>query len=238
MNLGQHFLIDEKVLKLISSYVNEDDTILEIGAGYGNLTKYLLKAKKVYAIEIDRNLFYKLKRIKSRKLIPILGDILNFEIPRDVNKIVGNIPYKISSKITEKVLRFLKKDQIAVLMYQKEFAERLVANPCERNYSRITILAKYLSKPKIIAYVPKRLFNPIPKVDSVLVKFVSNGKKYDENFFKFVKQLFSHKRKKLKNAIYDSLKLKIDIGKIEDKRVYCLSLKDLELIFKKYRELI
>ena len=228
MRLGQHFLINDRILDKISSFIDENDIVLEIGSGYGNLTKYLLKAKKVYAVEIDSELFKSLKKIKVNNLIPINENFLDVEIPKDVTKIVGNIPYKISSKITEKVLRFLKKGQVAILMYQKEFARRLIAKPCESEYSRISVLTRYLSNAEIIQYVSKNNFKPKPRVDSAIVKIVSNGKRYDEGFFKFVKMLFTHKNKKVSNSLYDELGIRIK----DDRRVRCLDINDMREIMK------
>ena len=222
MKLGQHFLKNEEILKRIASYVKPNDIVLEIGAGYGNLTKYI-KSKKVYAVEIDKRLFEKLKRIKG--IIAINADIKNFDFPKDVTKIIGNIPYKLSSIITEKVLKFGKP---AILMYQKEFAERLIANPCQKNYSRISVLARALSKVNILECVSKENFYPIPKVNSAIVRIEPNGKKFDKEFFDFVRILFTHKNKKVSNAIYDMLRIKIR----DDRRVKCLDINDIYEIMR------
>ena len=224
MKLGQHFLKNEEILKRIVKYLELDDNdiVLEIGAGYGNLTKYL-NAKKVYAVEIDKRLFNRLKSIDG--IIPINEDIKNFDFPEDVTKIVGNIPYRLSSIITEKVLKFGKP---AVLMYQKEFAERLIAKPCQRNYSRISVLARALSNVKILEYVSKKNFSPIPKVDSAIVKIIPNGRKFDKKFFELVRILFTHKNKKVSNAVYDMLRIKIK----DDRRVKCLDIEDIYEVMK------
>ena len=223
MKLGQHFLKDEKVLKKIANYVSNSDIVFEIGAGYGNLTK-CIKARKIYAVEIDKKLFEKLKKVKG--IIAINGDIKKIEFPRDVTKIVGNIPYSLSSIITEKVLKFGKP---AILMYQNEFAERLVAKPCQRNYSRISVLTRALARVRILEYVKKEKFYPIPKVDSALVEIIPNGKKFDNKFFDFVRILFTHKNKKVSNALYDMLRIKIK----EDKRVRCLDIDDIYKLMKR-----
>ncbi len=246
---GQHFLRDERILKRIVKYaeINENDIVLEIGAGYGNLTKHLLIAKKVYAVEIDPKLFERLKILKERlnaeNLELINQDILEYKFPKEVNKIVGNLPYEISSPLTEKILKFLEDGKIAVLMYQKEFAERMVAEPGWMNYSRLSILSRFLAKVEILEYVPKSAFLPAPKVDSAIVKIVPTGRKYDSEFFDFVKMLFTHKKKKVKNAIIDAAKDKekakeavAALGDLADERVFYLDIDEIYKIMNKLKE--
>src|SRR4030042_3085756 len=131
-NLGQNFLIDKNIaiLEVKQANIESDDTVLEIGPGLGILTKLLAeKAKRVIAIEIDENLINKLKKTLPENVDLIHEDALNidFETLPKFNKIVSNLPYQISSPIT---FKFLDYDfESAILIYQKEFAERLVAKP-------------------------------------------------------------------------------------------------------------
>ncbi len=245
---GQHFLRDERILKRIVDYagINENDVVLEIGAGYGNLTKHLLVAKKVYAVEIDKKLFARLEILKERmeanNLELVNEDILNYEFPSDVNKIVGNLPYEISSPVTEKILKFLNDNKLAVLMYQKEFAERMVAEPGYMNYSRLSVLSRYLGHIELLEYVPKSAFIPPPKVESAIVRIKPTGRKYDPEFFEFVKLLFTHKKKKVRNAIIDSAKdeevakraVKV-LGDLADERVFYLDIDELYEIMNKLK---
>ena len=123
---GQNFLVDRDVLSRIADYaeLNPTDRILEIGAGTGNLTEVLSRrAGRVYAVEVDSGLAAGLKG-RFANVVVISGDALKVELP-DYNKVVSNLPYQISSKITYRLLS--KPFDLAVLMYQKEFAKRLIA---------------------------------------------------------------------------------------------------------------
>jgi 16S rRNA (adenine1518-N6/adenine1519-N6)-dimethyltransferase len=213
---SQVFLKSERILKEITDYanLNEKDIVIEIGAGYGNLTKYIAeKVKKVYAIEIDKELFLKLKKnLGTFKNIEFVNaDVLKIKFP-SANKIIGNLPYEISSPITEKILIFLNeeklrekdKDIFAILMYQREFAERMIAEPGFPDYSRLTVLVNYFADCKILKYIPRNFFKPIPRVDSAVVKIVPKGRKKDEKFFKTTRILFFHKNNTVVKAIVNS----------------------------------
>jgi 16S rRNA (adenine1518-N6/adenine1519-N6)-dimethyltransferase len=232
--LSQVFLKDEDALKKIAEIINPDkkDTVFEIGAGKGALTKYLVKgAKKVIACEIDKHLIPYLNNLGAKI---INSNVLDVEIPKESTIIAGNIPYHLSGKITEKILREKKR---CVILYQKEFAHRLIAKQGSKDYSRLTVLANYLSAPKIKLLVSRQSFNPVPEVDSALVEFIPTGKDYDEGFFKFIKSLFEFKNKSVKNALIcsrrewsrelDKRKLKDRISKNSDKKVVVLSIPEL-----------
>ncbi len=208
--LGQHMLVNVDILKREVDYakVNRNDTVLEIGSGLGNLTYFLSKrAKKVVAIEKDERLAKILeKRLKDFGNVEVIvGDALEIDFPF-FNKIVSNIPYLISSQITFKILR--EKFDIAILTYQKEFAERLVAKPGERNYSKLSVACNFYAEVRILEVIPKTVFIPKPKVDSAIVEIIKREKpKFDvdeELYFKIVKGVFSYKRKTLKNALINA----------------------------------
>ncbi|MCK4808744.1 MAG: ribosomal RNA small subunit methyltransferase A [Candidatus Aenigmarchaeota archaeon] len=209
--LGQNFLVDKNIVKLEikEAEVSADETVLEIGAGYGALTLELAKmAKKVIAVEIDDELVPLLeKRLAEEGLKNvdiICEDVLKAEMP-PFDKCVSNIPYQISSKIIEMLGKY---GEFSVLIMQKEFAERLVAQPGEKNYSRISILAQYHFIPVFVRKVGKKCFYPVPKVDSAIVKLFPRKVKpfvSDENFFfQFVKAVFIHKNQKLWKAVSHS----------------------------------
>ena len=232
--LSQVFLRDESALKNIAKIISpkKDDVIFEIGPGKGQLTKYLIPdAKKVIACEIDKKLVPYLKSLNAEI---INQDFLKTTIPKEVTIIVGNIPYHLSGKITEKVL---KENKRCVILYQKEFAARLVAKPCTKDYSRLTVLANYLSNPMVKLIVSRNSFSPVPKVDSALVEFSPVNKDYDELFFKFVKSLFEFKNKSVKNALIcsrrewsgevDKRKLKGNVANNSDRKVVSLSIPEL-----------
>lgn len=211
--LGQHFLIDKEILKREVEYANlsRKDDVLEIGAGDGRLTELIAeRAGKVIAVEKDKRLINILdKRLKAKKLknVEIIsGDALKIEFPK-FNKIISNLPYRISTPITFKFFKYLKKYKwsLAVLSYQKEFGERFIAKPGEKNYSRLTVAVNYYCRPEILEIIPKEKFHPRPKVDSVIVKLIPKKSfETDEFLWKVVEKLFQHKRKLVKNALKDS----------------------------------
>ena len=244
---SQVFLKSERILKEITDYadLNEKDIVIEIGAGYGNLTKYIAKkVKKVYAIEIDKELFSKLKRnLGNFKNIEFVNaDVLKIKFP-SANKIIGNLPYQISSPITEKILIFLNEEKLkerdrdifAILMYQREFAERMIAEPGFPDYSRLTVLVNYFADCSILRYIPRNFFKPI-KVDSAVVKIVPKGRKKDEKFFETTRILFFHKNNTVIKAIVNSR----TFTKIKDKekiRKFLIEKIDKKLLKKRVFEL-
>ncbi|MBW6451832.1 MAG: 16S rRNA (adenine(1518)-N(6)/adenine(1519)-N(6))-dimethyltransferase RsmA [DPANN group archaeon] len=209
--LSQNFLKDKNIIdkEIAIANINENETILEIGPGLGALTfEIAKKAKKVIAIEKDKDLVKILKtKIKYENIdnVEIIeGDILKTEIPA-FDKCISNIPYQISSKITELLG---KQQKLSILIYQKEFAERLVAKVGSKNYSRISILAQYHFKPKISSSVSKKCFYPIPKVNSAIVVLEPRKDKPTINdvklFFNLVRGLFTHKNQKVSKAFEHS----------------------------------
>jgi len=207
--LGQNFLIDEKTAQREVKYANvsKKDVILEIGPGKGILTKMLAeKAKKVIAIEIDEKLFYQLKTLIPKNVELIHSDILkiNLENISLFNKVVANLPFQISSPITFQLLEY--NFDIAILIYQKEFAERLVAKPGSKKYSRLSVNLYYKADCEILETIPRSFFKPTPKVDSCIVKLVLKKQapfkvKDEKFFFELTKKLFTYRRKKIKTII-------------------------------------
>jgi len=228
--LGQVFLIDERVLKREVEYaeLSSKDVVLEIGSGFGSLTKFLVeKAKKVYAIERDSTLIEVLKSYVIAKNLEIIqGDALRITFP-EFNKCVSNLPYVISSPITFKLLKhdFEK----AILTYQKEFAERLIAKPGEKNYSRISVACHYYASVRILEILPPRVFYPKPKVASAIVEIVKKEKPFnvdEERYFALVRDLFSHKKKTVRKALLSSKRIELAKSlpsNILEKRVFKLA---------------
>ncbi len=190
--LGQVFLKDNKVLSFIAEQVN--GKILEIGAGDGRLTKLLIEKGEVWAVEIDSRFESKLKQITKNTII---GDFLELE-PFDVDYIVGNIPYYISSSILFKLLDW--KFKSAILMFQKEFVDKMLMTPDNPRYGRLSVSSKYYFNIRPLKIVSKYCFSPIPKVDSTIVK-IEKLRDRDKIFDKWVTLLFSHKNKKIKNIL-------------------------------------
>ncbi len=224
MNNTKVFLKDEKIFNRIieAAELKKDDVVLEIGSGDGRLTKRIAPfAKKVYAIEIDTNLFDSSRTLLNDiKNIEFLnGDALKMEFPEEVNKIISNLPYAISSPITEKIIYFLnkRKDSIAVLMYQREFGERMLAFPGIRDYSMISVFSQYTSNIELISKVSKNAFRPRPAVESIVIRIKPKNMKIDDGFLCFTRLLFQHKKKNLYSAIMDSRK-KLNVDSKDDLR--------------------
>jgi 16S rRNA (adenine1518-N6/adenine1519-N6)-dimethyltransferase len=190
---------------VIAADLEPEDVVLEIGAGVGNLTERLAKkAKKVIAIELDpvlvRVLHDRFEKVANIEIIA--GDALKVNFP-EFDKVISNLPYSISSEITFKLLRH--KFKLGILMYQYEFAARMVSLPNCKDYSRLTVDICYFANASILMKVPKSAFQPAPEVDSAVVKLIPRPAPFevkDQTFFMdFVAAIFSQRRKKLRNAI-------------------------------------
>lgn len=231
-NLGQNYLIDKNKRDQIINFgnLNKNDTVLEIGTGIGTLTiEIARKAKKVIAIEQDENICRILtKRLKDEKIdnVELINDdALNVEFPK-FNKIISNLPYQISSPIT---FKFLEYDfDLAILMYQKEFAERMNGEVGSKNYSRLSAMLYFRCDVETLTDVSSESFIPKPKIDSTVVKLTPKENKITDIDFKtysnFTKALFQHRNKKIKNALIDSRHIISDI----DKKTLKKRLNDIE----------
>jgi len=200
---GQHVIVDRRYLHKMVRYaeLKFDDVVLEVGCGTGRLTRLLLKSvEKVYGIELDsRMVRYLQKRfneeIQSGRFVLIHGDALEVEFP-EFDKFVASIPYQISSPLTFKLLKHDFK--LAVITYQKEFAERLVAKPGSKRYGRLSVVAKAYCRAEILDTIPPRAFKPRPKVESAIVRIIPDPEVKVENmdvFEDLVKFAFSRRRK-------------------------------------------
>ncbi len=215
--LGQNFLADPKTAEMIvnRSKISKNDTVLEIGAGLGALTVHAAKkAAKIYAVE------------KDKRLIKILTDelesvgIVNVElINQDIFKVdtkelgfgrklivLGNLPYNISSQVLFKLVKERNNIKKAILMFQKELAQRIQASCGGRDYGRLSVVMQYCSKIKNIADIGGHLFFPKPEVESRVIELsffettCFSGEKEDF-FFKVIKAAFSKRRKTLRNSL-------------------------------------
>lgn len=221
-NLGQNYLIDENKRDQIINFGNitKDDVILEIGTGIGTLTLELAKkAKKVIAIEQDEKIFKILaKRLEDEKIdnVELINDdALKIEFPK-FNKIISNLPYQISSPIT---FKFLDYDfDLAILMYQKEFASRMNGEVGTKDYSRLSAMLYFKCEVEKLTEVSNESFIPKPQIDSTVVKLTPKENIIDEEDFKiyskFTRALFQHRNKKIKNALIDSRHV---IGNVDKK---------------------
>lgn len=215
-SLGQNFLWDKNIIEKEAALakIKPDETVLEIGPGAGFLTRELLKfAKKTVAIEFDKNLAEVLekefsKEIAEKKLEIICADALDIDFT-GFGKCVSNIPYEISSKI---ILKLGKCKNPAVLIIQKEFAERLIALPGQKDYSKISVMSQYYFSAQIMHIVSRKSFFPVPKVDSAIVRLAprdenfrkSLGIKNEELFLKTIRAIFQHKNMTVRNALIHS----------------------------------
>ncbi len=243
-NLGQNYLIDDFKRKKIIKYANlsKDDTVLEIGPGIGTLTIELAKnSKKVIAIEQDKTIFNILKDRLEKEGIDnvelINGDAVKVDFPK-FNKIVSNLPYQISSPIS---FKFLDYDfDLAILMYQKEFADRMRGKVATKDYSRLSTMLYFKTDVEFLTSVSRESFIPSPKVDSAVVKL--SPKKINEDYTqedfkiyaKVVKALFQHRNKKARNALIDS---RNQIG-FKDKKELKALLMELEDNNEELKELL
>ncbi|KAF4351584.1 ribosomal RNA small subunit methyltransferase [Cannabis sativa] len=174
---GQHILKNPMLVDSIvqKSGIKTTDTILEIGPGTGNLTKKLLEAgKMVIAVELDPRMVLELHRRfqgtpLSNRLKVIQGDVLKTELPY-FDICVANIPYQISSPLTFKLLNHQPSFRCAIIMFQREFAMRLVAQPGDKLYCRLTVNTQLLSRVSHLLKVGRNNFRPPPKVDSSVVR--------------------------------------------------------------------
>jgi len=218
--IGQNFVVDTSLLHRMVSYasISREDTVLEVGAGLGFLTEILAeRSKHVIAVDVDSRLVKLLKeRLHNLGNISILrGDILKLIVP-PFNKVVSTPPYPISSPLLLWLLE--KKFDCAILTFQKEFAERLVASPGSKDYGRLTIATYHRTNVELLDYVFREMFWPPPDVDSIIVRIRLREpppfKVKDEDiFFKIVRALFSQRNRKVRNAIMPFLnELKICRG--------------------------
>lgn len=207
---GQNFLSDKSVINDIVRNINpqQNDNILEIGPGLGSITFPLLnKLKKIDVIEIDPDMINYLKKSPYSEKIKIYeNDILNFDdiFFNKYNKIVGNLPYYISSEILIKLCKINKTNKKITLMLQKEVADRIASPAGKKIYGRLSIIIQYFFKVEKLFDVSPNSFNPSPKVDSSLVNLIPNLFKKEKvikfnNFEKITKLAFGKKRKTIKN---------------------------------------
>ena len=228
--LGQNFLLDKNVLTEIVDAAEPGDGVVEVGPGFGVLTRELAKnSEKVVTIELDNRLFpvldYTLDEFDNVKIIE--GDILKINLNEVINEEFGdkkisfaaNLPYYITTPIITMLLEGNYPIKKIVVMVQKEVAERLCADAGNKEYGAISVLCRYFSNPRIVTIVPAESFYPAPKVDSAVVCLDVCEKpnvsvKNEKMFFKVVKAAFSQRRKTLLNCL--SSGFGVEKGKMSD----------------------
>lgn len=238
---GQHILRDEGVIDRQIEYakLTKKDTVLEIGPGLGALTfKLAKKAGKVVAIEKDPVLYSYLKDKIPKNVLLTKGDVLEVDFP-DFDVAVSNLPYQISSPVTFKLLEhgFIR----AILMYQKEFAERMTATCGEKDYSRLSVNIYYRAECRILELVSKDSFFPVPEVDSAIVELIPRTPPFEvlseDLFFGLVKNLFAYRRKKIKNSLENCLADILGDSRIEDLSALKKIIKDMPFADERVEDL-
>ena len=213
-SLGQNFLVDQNIAqKIIDCFApNPDDQVLEIGPGYGILTR-LLKVGKLTAVEIDKRLaeLVQAEFKNSPNFQLIHSDFLKISLVGYTSlRIIGNIPYNITSPILFKVIEEREFVQDLTLLIQKEVADRIVASPNCKDYGILSIVSQVYANVKKLMVVPPAVFRPKPKIDSALVQWSFTNERaqhiQDHDFFrKLVRQAFGQRRKMLRKSLRDVL---------------------------------
>jgi 16S rRNA (adenine1518-N6/adenine1519-N6)-dimethyltransferase len=213
--LGQHFLIDPKVLQRIihAAELSQDDLVIEIGSGLGVVTAEIAKlVHQVIAVEVDKELVKisqeVLNSYQNISFVPkdfLKVDLHNLTLGRKY-KIMGNLPYYITAPIIEKILEAKDKPELVVLMAQKEVAERMTASPGSKKFGSFSIFVQYHAETKLDSLVSKSSFHPWPEVSSAIVvlkpyKAPEYKVKNEKLFFDVVHAAFQQRRKQLKNSL-------------------------------------
>ena len=219
---GQNFLIDDNILENIvkSAEITNNDLVIEIGPGLGNLTEYLLeKAAYVILVEIDNNMINILNdRFKNNNNYILLNnDILKVNVDEIIEnienklnrkfekiKVVANLPYYITTPIIFKLLQNENRINEITVMVQKEVAERIVAKNKTKDYGILTLMVNYLGTSDIKLIVPNNSFIPAPNVTSAVIKITKNKRftvKDEELLFKLIHSSFAQRRKKIINSL-------------------------------------
>ncbi len=220
--LGQHFLIDQNINTIIKNalHLQKEESVFEIGTGLGSLTLALIPAvQHVFSIEKDTRLKPILDEILSNysnSVTVLYQDILTFDLVNFLNqkeqegyrieKLVGNLPYSISLPLLRKIIEMRGIFKLAVIMIQKEVAERMLAQPGNKNYGLLSVISNYYANMKKIHLVKPGAFFPKPEVESLLIRisFLTKPNVHvpDEAlFFDVARAIFQHRRKNLSNAL-------------------------------------
>lgn len=214
---GQHFLTDSSILQMMITAImpQKNDHIIEIGAGQGALTDYLLtQVKNLDLIEIDRDLINLLtERYRNYPEVRIFaGDVLQFSFAKaqmgefDKIRLVGNLPYNISTPLLVKVMSEIHYFSDLHFLLQKEVAERMCASVGSHHYGRLSVMTQFYCQPQLLFLVGPQSFNPPPKVWSAFIRLIPRPQlamaaTEIDSFFQLVKLAFVHRRKTLANNL-------------------------------------
>ncbi len=240
-SLGQHFLIDNGVLNRILYEVSNSVNIIEIGGGKGALTSKLVElGVPICVVELDKRFYTFLEnRFKESNNFCIVNeDATHFRLTKKA-VVVGNLPYNVSKKIIKNMITQKDKIDKMVFMVQKEVADTIVAEKDTKSYSKFSVTVQLYFKVKRLFNVEKTAFNPPPKVESSVVRFVPYDKNrlgfdIDSSFFSFLNVLFQFPRKTIRNNIKSVLNENMKINEhILNRRPRELSVEDM---YQLYRE--
>jgi len=226
-SLGQHFLLDQNLTDKIAKAAIDplsnlsDHTIIEIGPGHGVLTRSILKhkPKHLYIIERDERFLgglEELYQLNTDKLTIIIDDALKLSISnigKSPRRVIANLPYNISTTLLINWLRQVENIEQMTLMFQREVADRIIAQPSSKAYGRISVITQWLCESKLEFHIDKRAFTPSPKVNSSLVTLKPRENRLYpakfENLEKLTAVAFGHRRKMLRSSLKS---LDIDIA--------------------------
>lgn len=245
--LGQHFLVDLNIArKIVDSLSTDHDVVIEVGAGMGVLTQYLIEnqLEKLQVVEIDKeSVEFLKKKFPELEGHLTLGDFLKYDLSKaegdsslalgmthvDVG-VIGNFPYNISSQIFFQILKYRNNVSECVGMIQKEVAERIAAGPGSKTYGILSVLMQAWYDIEYLFTVNENVFNPPPKVKSAVIRLKRNNVKElecDEKMFvTVVKQAFNQRRKTLRNSLRSMIPTEIIDNEIFNKRPEQLSVQE------------
>jgi 16S rRNA (adenine1518-N6/adenine1519-N6)-dimethyltransferase len=226
--LGQNFIVNTSIFPKLADYssLSKIDVVLDAGAGFGFLTRFLAnKCKSVLAVEKDPVVAVVLReQLKGLANVTVVeGDVLKATVP-SFNKVASIPPYQISSRLL--MWLFDRGFECAVLVLQKEFAGRLVAAVGSEDYGWLTVATRYRAEVQLLDAVPNFMFYPQPEVDSVIVRLkpwtATPFEVRDEPFFRrMVQWLFTHRNKKLSNAVASFIKNTLNVVREEAEKAAC-----------------
>ncbi len=255
---GQNFLIEPRVLEKIirAADITKEDIVLEIGPGIGSMTQYLCEsAKKVFAVEIDKNLIPILKNdtlADYDNVTIIQEDILKMNIRELVEKenngrpikIVANLPYYITTPIIMTIFENNVPVENVTVMVQKEVADRMQTGPGTKDYGALSLAVRYYAKPEIVANVPPNCFIPRPNVSSAVIRLTRHKKcpvcvEDEKMMFRIIRAAFNQRRKTLQNSICNAQDLsftKLQIVEVLQKMDLLLTVRGETLSLEQFAE--
>ncbi len=255
---GQNFLIEPRVLEKIirAADITKEDMVLEIGPGIGSMTQYLCEsAKKVFAVEIDKNLIPILKNdtlADYDNVTIIQEDILKMNIRELVEKenngrpikIVANLPYYITTPIIMTIFENNVPVENVTVMVQKEVADRMQTGPGTKDYGALSLAVQYYAKPEIVANVPPNCFIPRPNVSSAVIRLTKHKKcpvcvEDEKMMFRIIRAAFNQRRKTLQNSICNAQDLsftKLQIVEVLQKMDLLLTVRGETLSLEQFAE--